>query len=180
MPLFTGCIGRMIKQPRTYTAKFVVRVLEKAYSDLPKADMKKSQTWKAIRREILRSWRPWMKVRFPYDTPPLPSDQLRDFVSEAHREHHSEVDRAILEFAASGCWPSYANDYAYFLAIRLEFANYILIDLISGPVPPPQAPREAILRWLLIDCWMIHGCRSAVNSFEGDEALRLQAATLRR
>jgi hypothetical protein len=121
-----------------------------------------------------------MKARFPYDTPPLTSDQLHDLVSEAHREHHSAVDRAILEFAASGFWPSDASLHAYFLAKRLEFANCILMDLISGPVPPPQAPREAILRWLLIDCWMIHGCRSVVNSFEEDEILRQKLSTLRR
>jgi hypothetical protein len=140
----------------------------------------KTITWKAVRREILRSWRPWMKARFPYETPPLPSDQLREFVAEAHREHHLEVDRAILEFAASGHWPSCAKDHAYFLAVRLEFVNHILIDLISLPVPAPQVSRETVLRWLLIDRWMIHGCRSAVNSFEGDETLRQKAATLRR
>jgi hypothetical protein len=142
--------------------------------------VKKPISWKAIRREVLRNWKPWMKARFPYDTPPLTRNQLCEFVSEAHREHASAVERAILEFAASGFWPSDASEHAYFLAKRLEFANLILMDLISGPVPPPQASREAIMRWLLIDCWMTHGCRSAVNSFEEDEIMREKIATLRR
>jgi hypothetical protein len=64
--------------------------------------MKKPPTWKAIRREILRSWRPWRNAPFPYDSPLLPPAGLREFVSQAHCERHTAVDRAILEFAQSG------------------------------------------------------------------------------
>jgi hypothetical protein len=142
---------------------------------------KKSTSWEAIRREVLRSWRPWMKARFPHNVSGLSSHALREQVSQAFNETNWAVCEAVHVFAMTGFWPLDASKYKYFLAKRLDFANQILLCVIHGPsIPPPQPSREAIFRWLLIECWELHGWRCSVNSLEADESRDAIIRRLRR
>jgi len=93
-----------------------------------------------------------------------------DFAETAGKREHTTgdtVDVAVRIFSTGQPWPELCNDELYFLEQRL-FYGWMLASMfaITGTQPKKTgAPtdewaesEQAILEWLLIDCWRPCGC----------------------